>query len=122
MRDLNTQLKKFHVTFGQVLLCPPCLKEQASGFLLLSTAAKLQPDLVMFFSYIWQVAGCLMSYSEVQQSPAKFMSMPVLAALKQTEVSAVPHHSLLSGPAAPVTCIFLYVHTFLVFDFRLNLN
>lgn len=65
MRDLNTQLKKLHVTFRQVLLYPPCLKEQASSFLLLSTAVKGQSDLVMFFSFIWQVAGCLMFYSNL---------------------------------------------------------
>lgn len=62
MWNFNTQLKKLHVTYGQVLLGPPCLKEKAYGFLLLSTAAKLQTSYVLFF----YLSGCRLSHVLLQ--------------------------------------------------------
>lgn len=60
MGDLNMQLKKWYVTFGHAPLSPPCLKEQACCFLLLSTAAKLQIQLCPFLTFgMLQIVSCL---------------------------------------------------------------
>lgn len=76
MCDMNTQLKKLHVTSGYALLCPPCLKEQARGFLLLSLQQNYkQIQLCKDIAYIWHVANCLMSYSNLS---SKFCLCPHL--------------------------------------------
>lgn len=119
MCDLNTQLKKLHVTFGHALLCPPCLKEQARGFLLLSTAAKLQTNSVLSFSYIWHVANCLVSYSNLSSkfyvhscSGCPKMDLSLSCSTSFTAISS----------CSSVICILFCVFTLLIFYFRLNLS
>lgn len=50
-------------------MCPLCLKEQARGFLLLSTAGKLllQTNSVTCFSPIWSVTNSCVVLQPVQQ-------------------------------------------------------
>lgn len=61
--------KNLCITFGHVLMCPLCLKEQAPGFLLLLTAGKLllQTNSVTCFSAIWSVANSCVLFQPVQQ-------------------------------------------------------
>lgn len=65
----HTTEKKICITFGHVLMCPLCLKEQARGFLLLSTAGKLllQTNSVTCFSPIWSVTDSCVVLQPVQQ-------------------------------------------------------
>lgn len=91
MCDLNTKLKNLQVTFGHALPCPLCFKEQAHGFLLLSTAAKLQKkpktnktpqNQLCSFLYIWHVANSHDLLQPAEQILS--MSVPFLLVLKWT--------------------------------------